>query len=189
MHAKVSRYLMFGLGFLAVVGIGIVTISSASKLFLSAEARFNPISPPQATPADTSATIEWESRDKVVSIVYYGSATDSVTLPALEATETTRHKVFIANILPKNTYYYRIFTSGKYYPPQDAEPLSFTTTALISPQESYPPCLITVFEGYYGSKIGDGRYNPAYDIYPPGKPDGIISIQDYLQCIKVNPPK
>ena len=189
MHARLAKYLMVVLGVLALVGIGVVSVSSASKLFIRAEERYNPQDAPKLQTTDRSTTISWHSRDHVISVVQYGTKADALDIPAFETKESSEHLITIQNLLPATTYYYRILSNRQSYPTRDQAPLSFSTLPASAPTPVYPACLLTVFEGYYGSQRGDGRYNATYDLYPPGNPDGAITSQDYLQCIRVNPPK
>lgn len=189
MHARIAKYLMFGLAVFAIVGIGVVSVNSASRLLIRAEERYNPQQTPTVEATDRSVNIRWRSRDKVISIVQYGTASEALDIPAFETSETTDHNLTIANLLPATNYYYRIFSNKQLYPAADSAPLSFSTLPPSAPTPTYPPCLVTVFESYYGSKRGDARYSEAYDLYPPGRPDGLITSQDYLQCIRVNPPR
>lgn len=183
MHRKVSTYLVIALGALAVVGIGLASVSSAQKLFTSAATKFNPIETPAVTATDAKATIAWKSRNKSLSIINYGSTPDQLIIPALKGEETTDHSLTIGNLKSATTYYYRILTDDKPYPAPNEAPLSFTTQTSQNPQPVYPPCLVTVFESYYGAKKGDSRYQASYDLFPVGAPDGEITPQDYLQCL------
>lgn len=187
MHNRVTRYLLGFTGVLAVVGIGTVSINAARRIFIRADIQFNPVSTPKVTAQDTSTTIEWSTRAPVLSVIQYGGNVDSLHIPAFETKETSDHKITIRGLLAQTTYYYRIFTNNQPYPPLNQPPLSFSTLASLSPAPVYPPCLLTVFEEYYGSQKSDSRYKAEYDIYPADKPDGVINAQDYLECIRVKP--
>ncbi len=188
MNKKFNLYLIFFVGVLAVAGIGLVAFTSAQKLFIKAETKYNPLENPGVDAGDNHVTISWRSRNRVLSMIKFGTKPEALVIPTFDSKETTDHKVTISSVLlPNTTYFYRIYTDKEIYPPLAQNPLSFTTLAAQNPQTPYPPCLLTVFESYYNSRPGDGKFSAAYDLYPVGKPDGTITYQDYLQCLNKNP--
>lgn len=186
MHDKVTK---LGLGIIAAVallGIGVVGVSVAPRIFTRASSPYAPVEPPVVDATDKTAMVTWESGQAAdVVVVKYKDTPDNVDtagIPKFDSTPSKTHSVKIDGLKEDTTYYFVIGVGAEVFMDK-GQPYQFKTKPSTGPKKEYPNCKESLFKDHYGAAKGDPRYDPLFDV----NEDGVINAVDFFECLKGNP--